>query len=160
MTYPRHQIVDPGTEGFFHCVSRCVGRAFLCGEDAYIGRSYEHRRVWVEERMLALAECFAVGLYAYAVMSHHVHVVVRVDPQATKDWSDEEVAERWVRLFSVRVDELVDERLCQENALRLQGNPERMECVFLRCRPPIPHHAGQVFRRMSAGRKPGWLDCA
>jgi REP element-mobilizing transposase RayT len=30
----------------------------------------------VEERLLALAECFAVGLYAYAVMSNHVHVVL------------------------------------------------------------------------------------
>ncbi|RUL68362.1 transposase [Dyella choica] len=63
MTYPRHQIVVPETEGFFHCVSRCVRRAFLCGKDAYSGRSYEHRKAWVEERLLALAECFAVALY-------------------------------------------------------------------------------------------------
>lgn len=33
------------------------------------GSSYEHRKTWVEERLLALADCFAVGLYAYAVMS-------------------------------------------------------------------------------------------
>ncbi|MBM7127754.1 hypothetical protein [Dyella flava] len=67
MRYPRHHIVAPEAAGFFHCVSRCVRRAFLCGEDAYSGRSYEHRRAWVEERLLMLAECFAVGLYAYAV---------------------------------------------------------------------------------------------
>ncbi|RUL77618.1 hypothetical protein [Dyella choica] len=126
MTYPRHQIVDPASGGFFHCVSRCVRRAFLCGEDAYSGRSYEHRKTWVEERLLALADCFAVGLYAYAVMSNHVHVVLYVDPQAAKDWSDEEVAERWVRVFPVCVDESPDERLCQEKAQRLQGDPERM----------------------------------
>jgi hypothetical protein len=48
--------------GFFHWLSRCVRRAFLCGEDAYSGRSYEHRRAWVEERLLMLAECFAAGL--------------------------------------------------------------------------------------------------
>ena len=126
MTYPRHQIVDPASGGFFHCVSRCVRRAFLCGEDAYSGRSYEHRKTWVEERLLALADCFAVGLYAYAVMSNHVHVVLYVDPQAASDWSGEEVAERWVRLFPVCVDESSDERLCQENAQRLQCDPERM----------------------------------
>ncbi|QAU24532.1 hypothetical protein EO087_11495 [Dyella sp. M7H15-1] len=78
MTYPRHHIVNPQAAGFFHCVSRCVRRAFLCGEDAYSGRSYEHRKAWVEERWMALAECFAVGLYAYAVMSNHVHVVLHM----------------------------------------------------------------------------------
>ena len=126
MTYPRRQIVGPESSGFFHCVSRCVRRAFLCGEDAYSGRSYEHRKTWVEERLLALADCFAVGLYAYAVMSNHVHVVLYAAPQAANDWSDEEVAERWVRLFPVRIDETVDERLCQEKAQGLQGDPERM----------------------------------
>jgi len=126
MRYPRHHIVAPEAAGFFHCMSRCVRRAFLCGEDAYSGRSYEHRRAWVEERLLMLAECFAVGLYAYAVMSNHVHVVLHIDPQAASDWSDEEVAERWVRLFPVYVDEMINERLCREKAQRLQGDLERM----------------------------------
>jgi hypothetical protein len=50
MTSPRRQIVDPSITGFYHCVSRCVRRAFLCGEDAYAGQSFEHRKAWVEER--------------------------------------------------------------------------------------------------------------
>ncbi|WP_196240346.1 transposase [Dyella choica] len=132
MAYPRNQIVDSETEGFFHCVTRCVRRAFLCGEDTYNGRSYDHRKAWVERRLLELAECFAVGLYAYAVMSNHVHVVMHVNPMASKNWSDKEVAERWVRLFPVRVDNAIDERLCQEKARRLQGDSEQM--VELRSR--------------------------
>ena len=107
-------------------MSRCVRRAFLCGEDAYTGRSYEHRKIWVEERLLALAECFAVGLYAYAVMSDHVHVVLHVDPRAALSWSDEEVAQRWVRLFPVCVDDVIDGGLCQEKIQRLRSDPERM----------------------------------
>ena len=99
MRYPRHHIVNPSAPGFFHCISRCVRRAFLCGEDVYSGCSYEHRKAWVEDRLRELAECFAVGLYAYAVMSNHVHVVLHVDPQVAQRWSDEEIAERWVRLF-------------------------------------------------------------
>src|ERR1700744_6246493 len=126
MTYPRLQTVDSDTPGFFHCISRCVRRAFLCGEDVYSGRSYEHRKTWVEERLLALAECFAVGLYAYAVMSNHVHIVLHVDPQVAKAWSEEEVAERWVRVFPVRVDGVIDDDLCQEKVRRLQSDPERM----------------------------------
>src|SRR6202012_4069660 len=126
MTYPRLQTVDSDTPGFFHCISRCVRRAFLCGEDVYSGRSYEHRKAWVENRLLMLAECLAVALYAYAVMSNHVHIVLHVNPQAAEACADDEVAECWVRLFPVRVNEVIDEDLCQEKVRRLQGDSERM----------------------------------
>ncbi|MDZ4327933.1 MAG: hypothetical protein U1A73_23355 [Pseudomonas sp.] len=56
MTYPRNQLVPPGSPGTYHCVSRCVRRAFLCGEDRYSGQSFEHRRQWVEDRMQQLSE--------------------------------------------------------------------------------------------------------
>jgi hypothetical protein len=168
LTYPRLQTVDPQTPGFFHCVSRCVRRAFLCGQDVYSGRSYEHRKAWVEERLLALAECFAVGLYAYAVTSNHVHIVLHVDPQVANAWSDEEVAERWVRLFPVRADESIDEALCREKARRLQGDPERIAELrsrlgslswFMRClNEPI---ARQANREDGAARrdKGGFVEC-
>jgi len=130
-----------------------VRRAFLCGEDAHSGRSYEHRKAWIEERLLALADCFAVGLYAYAVMSNHVHVVLHVDPQETEAWSDEEVAERWIRLFPVCVDGLIDERLCKEKAQRLQNDSERIAELrprlgsvswFMRClNEPIARQANR-----------------
>ena len=33
MTYPRSLLIRPGAAGVFHCVARCVRRAFLCGVD-------------------------------------------------------------------------------------------------------------------------------
>ncbi|MCB1606873.1 MAG: hypothetical protein KDI71_07850, partial [Xanthomonadales bacterium] len=69
-----------------------------CGVDPYSGRSFEHRRQWVEDRLLALAEIFAVGIHSYAVMSNHVHLVVHVEPALTSTWSDRQVAERAVAL--------------------------------------------------------------
>ena len=94
MTTTRSHLVDPESPGVFHCITRCVRRAWLCGVDPYNGKSYEHRREWVEGRLLELAENFSVGIYAYAVMSNHVHVVVRIDPQTAAAWTSEEVATR------------------------------------------------------------------
>jgi len=99
MGYSRRTYVQPGAPGIFHCVSRCVRRAFLCGEDPLTGRSFEHRKKWIEARILELADIFAVAMHAYAVMSNHVHVVMAVEPDIAMSWSEEEVARRWLRLF-------------------------------------------------------------
>ena len=101
-------------------------RAFLCGEDQLTGRSFEHRKQWVEDRLLVLADIFAVGLYAYAVMSNHLHVVLYVDPTETYAWSPDEVAERWVKLTPVRINGEVDEDACRKRASALAGNAERI----------------------------------
>ena len=94
MTYPRSLLVPPGSPGTFHCVSRCVRRAFLCGADSYTGRSFEHRRGWVEGRLHELADVFAVAIWGYAVMGSHLHVAVQTLPEAVQSWSDEEIAGR------------------------------------------------------------------
>ncbi|SFN18508.1 transposase [Dokdonella immobilis] len=126
MTTARHLLVDPENPGFYHCISRCVRRAWLCGVDPYDGKSYEHRRAWVEQRLLELAQIFAVGIYAYAVMSNHVHVVLRIDPTAAAKWSDAEVALRWVRLFPATVAGETDTAACRLKEQTLLGNPDRL----------------------------------
>jgi REP element-mobilizing transposase RayT len=126
MTTARSLLVDPDAPGFYHCISRCVRRAWLCGIDPYDGKSYEHRRTWVEQRLLELAEIFAVGVYAYAVMSNHVHVVLRIDPTTAATWTDEEVAMRWVRLFPATLDGEPDEAGCRTKEQTLMGNADRL----------------------------------
>ncbi|MBD8527975.1 transposase [Pseudomarimonas arenosa] len=81
MGYPRSQLMDPTVSGTYHCVSRCVRRAFLCGDDVFSGRNFDHRKQWIEDRLLFLAEVFSVSVLAYAVMSNHVHVVVHMAPE-------------------------------------------------------------------------------
>ncbi|WP_157489606.1 transposase [Lysobacter sp. Root916] len=102
MTQARSSLIPPGQAGTFHCVQRCVRRAFLCGVDRYTGRSFEHRKVWVEQRLGLLAECFAIAIHAYAVMSNHLHLVVQLEPALAQQWTDAEVATRWIRLFPPR----------------------------------------------------------
>lgn len=98
MGYPRAMTVDPDAPGCHHGISRFVHRAWPCGEDSASGRNFDHRRVWIEERLLDLPRSFAFGLYARALMSDHMHVVLRSVPNAAASWSDEQVAMRWARL--------------------------------------------------------------
>jgi len=81
-------------------LSRCVRRAFLCGVDDYSGKSYEHRRDWVESRLLELAAVFAIDLCAYALMSNHLHLILRVDLKTATEWTLEQVLQRWHLLYS------------------------------------------------------------
>jgi REP element-mobilizing transposase RayT len=98
MPQPRSSQISLLDTPYYHCVSRCVRRSFLCGIDNYSGQSYEHRRGWVEKRLLFLSSVFAIDLCAYAVMSNHVHVVLHVDVKQTQTWSDVDVVQRWHRL--------------------------------------------------------------
>ncbi|WP_376692335.1 transposase [Wenzhouxiangella sp. EGI_FJ10409] len=54
MAYPRSQRVSDEEPDFYHCVSRCVRRAFLCGTDSSTGQDFEHRRQWNEARIYKL----------------------------------------------------------------------------------------------------------
>ena len=126
MTYARSQLVPPGAPGIYHCVSRCVRRAFLCGEDRYTGQSFEHRRQWLQDRLHELAEVFAVSVLAYAVMSNHLHLVVQMQPDAAAAWSEREVAERWLRLFP-KADQAPEGRIDV-----LLTNPERLNTLRAR----------------------------
>jgi putative transposase len=102
MTVARRTIVEPDSVGVYHCISRCVRRAFLCGVDDYTGKNYEHRRGWIAERLKVLSGLFAVDVFAYAVMSNHLHVVIRNRPDHAGSWTAEEVARRWSELFPKR----------------------------------------------------------
>lgn len=99
MTRPREQLISLADTPYYHVVSRCVRRTFLCGVDHHNGRNYEHRRQWVEERIRLLSSLFAIDLCAFAVMSNHYHLVVRLSPEQTDNWSDDDVLDRWTSLF-------------------------------------------------------------
>ncbi|NRB23691.1 transposase, partial [Shewanella sp.] len=99
MPTPRKALVSLEDTLYYHCVSRCVRKAFLCGVDHYTGQSYEHRRDWVESRLLELAAVFAIDICAYVVMSNHLHLVLRIDVELAKHWSDIEVVTQWQKLF-------------------------------------------------------------
>lgn len=103
MATAREKLIDNTIPLCYHLISRCVRRSWLCGRDPHTGKRYDHRRTWLKARLFHLARYFAVEVDAFAIMSNHFHLVVYYDPLACDEWSDEEVAHRWVEAFPPRV---------------------------------------------------------
>jgi len=123
MATARSQIVQPGHLGHFHCTVRCVQQMYLCGTDRVTGKNFEHRRRWIEQRILELAEIFAVSVHGFAVMSNHLHLVLTVDPEHVASWDDREIAQRGVNLHR-RAHENDEHRLAR--TLIWRDSPEQI----------------------------------
>lgn len=99
MTQARSEQISLQDTPYYHCISRCVRRAYLCGNDEASGQNFDHRKAWLVVEMKRLASCFAIDICAYAVMSNHYHVVLFVNQSKALEWPDEEVIRRWTELF-------------------------------------------------------------
>ena len=64
--------------GFYHCISRGAHQSWLCSMDRLSGCWCEHMKVWLEHRLLMLAETAMVRLYEYLVTINHYRVVIEV----------------------------------------------------------------------------------
>ncbi|MFM9961859.1 MAG: transposase, partial [Planctomycetaceae bacterium] len=151
---PRMFVLDEEAGGLYHCINRCVRRAFLCGADQVSGKSFEHRREWIRQRLEFLAGEFGIDVLGYAVMSNHLHAILRTRPDVVRDWSDEEVATRWWGLFpwrresdgsaaAMRADEL---QAMLSDAKKLTEWRKRLASVswFMRClAEPIARQANR-----------------
>jgi REP element-mobilizing transposase RayT len=127
MALPRHRYVHEGQEGVYHCFSRCVRRAFLCGFDSLTGRDFAHRKQWLVERLRHLATIFAIEVCAYAIMENHYHTILRIRPDVVSTWSDLEVATRWLTLFPRHRSMMSENALPLEQDIRaLADCPERI----------------------------------
>ena len=103
MTQARNTQICINDTPYYHCMGRCVRRAFLCGEDTLTGKDYSHRKVWIVNKLQELTEIYAIEVCAYAIMSNHYHLVLKINHEQSKKMSDEEVIERWTKLFNGNV---------------------------------------------------------
>jgi REP element-mobilizing transposase RayT len=88
-----------------HVMNRTVRRCFLLGDDAVTGKNYDHRKVWIDEQLVHQAKHFGIDLLCQAIMSNHLHLILRSRPDVVKEWNNNEVARRWLMLCPERRDE-------------------------------------------------------
>ncbi|MCP4324189.1 MAG: transposase, partial [Alteromonadales bacterium] len=79
MTQSGESLMSLSDTPYYHRISRCVRRAFLCGKDKYTGQNFEHRRQWMVDRIRYLTEVFSIEVCAYTIMSNHYHIVLYVN---------------------------------------------------------------------------------
>lgn len=99
MAIPRSIQVNRANPSWVHCTARCGRQAYLAGE------GFDHRRGWVERRLQFLTGIFGCEVAAFAVMTDHFHVVLRMAPEDVDRCSDEEVVRRWLRAYPGHRDE-------------------------------------------------------
>jgi len=133
---PRAEQFDPNEICIVHLVQRCVRRSFLTGFDEATGKDYSHRREWIRARLERLASVFGIDVLSYAILSNHLHIVARNRPDVVREWSDEQVALRWLRIFpGKRIDEhLADPTTNAVDALA--NDPKRIKAIRVRLSDP------------------------
>jgi len=103
MTLARSSLINLANTPYYHLVSRCVRRAYLCGSDSVSGQSFEHRRGWIINEINTLLRLFTLHISAYSIMQNHYHLVVCIDKPAALALSDKQVALQWQQRFNLPV---------------------------------------------------------
>ena len=99
MPLARKALVSVDTTPSYHVVSRCVRRTFLFG--VVDNKDFSHRRDAIVQRISELTQLFCIDISAYAIMSNHYHLVVRLQKQRALDLSVTDVINRWSGLYSL-----------------------------------------------------------
>ena len=98
----RSDVFSPEETAIVHVVSRVVRRCFLLGTDPLTGKNYDHRKPWIERLLQHQAMYFGIDLLCFTLLSNHMHLVLKSQPDIVKKWSSREVARRWLMLCPKR----------------------------------------------------------
>ena len=151
MPIPRKSLVSIDTTPCYHVVSRCVRRTFLFG--VVDSKDFSHRRDAIVARLAQLTQLFCIDISAYAIMSNHYHLVVRIQKQRALNLSLSDVHRRWSGLYSLPTlakryadSEMLTDAECSEAQRQIEERRARLYDLswFMRClNEPIARAANQ-----------------
>ena len=122
MTLARKYLISTEDTPYYHVMTRCVRRAFLCGIDKYSGNNYEHRREMIVKRIKFLAGIFNINICAYAIMSNHYHLVLKIN--STENWNEKRVLAYWSELCQPKL-------ICQNFLKNEPQSKAELEMVYI-----------------------------
>ena len=122
MTLARKYLISTDDTPYYHVMTRCVRRAFLCGVDKYSGNNYERRRELIVKRIKFLAGIFNINICAYAIMSNHYHLVLKIN--STKNWNEKQVLAYWSELCQPKL-------ICQKFVKNEPQSKAELEMVYI-----------------------------
>lgn len=123
--FPRRHLLRRGLVSVYHCWTRCVRRAFLCGKDRYSGRDYEHRRDWIWDVEEQLAGLFAIEVEFRAEMQNHLHIVLRTRPDVVQRWPREKIVRNWLKITRLKRGSSIDDwQPSQERVQQILADPK------------------------------------
>ncbi len=163
MTQPRSKIVDPRVTRWYHCVSRCVRRAFLFAENHEFDR-----KDWLNDRLKELDAIFAVSVAGFSLMDNHLHLLLRIDPDVAQAWTPMEVARRWLTLFPPRVNRVLvvptqaDLQRLADNHDWVEQKRSRLASLswFMKClKEPLSRNANREKHCRGTFFEGPWLQC-
>ena len=122
MTLARKYLISSEDTPYYHVMTRCVRRAFLCGIDKYSGNNYEHRREMIVKRVKDLAKIFNIDVCAYAIMNNHYHLVLKIN--STENWNEKQVLAYWSELCQPKL-------ICQKFLKNEPQSKAELEMVYI-----------------------------
>ena len=102
MRIARADIYRPDEIATVHTIATIVRKYYLLGEDVLTGLNNSHRCEWVTSQIKEQAKYFGIDILSHAIMSNHFHSVLRSRPDIVQEWTDSEVATRWMLLCPKR----------------------------------------------------------
>ena len=127
VAYARRKLLGGERQAVFHCWTRCVRRAFLCGRDRLTQKNYAYRRDWIINREEQLASLFAIDIEFRAELSNHLHIVLRTLPRVAKRLSAREVVRRWLTI--TKIDKCLSDDLPVPDPKRVEDRSQDRKLV-------------------------------
>jgi hypothetical protein len=91
-------LIKPDQITIVHAVAKTARNLFLLGEDLVTKTHNSHRKDWILDILEFQSSLMAIDLLGFSLLSNHVHQILRSRPDAVKEWTDLEVARRWMNL--------------------------------------------------------------
>ena len=113
MAIPRNALIDLESTPYYHLTTRCNHGRFSLGFDELTEQDHTMRRHWILDNLKLLTSVFSIECCAYAIMSNHYHLVVKIDAEKPRNWSDDEIIHRWSKIYphSAKKEKHIPERV-------------------------------------------------